>query len=230
MATNKKPAAKKPPAKKSRIVGDSKIDETMKKDSAAKRKKAEKDFADKQHPTIAKLGEEANPAPPLQYDPRVLLIRKIKIKGNNTVIIMQEGKNEKTQKDLTITSQQPRDEAFTAAFNALKPIALDVLELPDYANDASISGVTFTFNNKQGHGCVFTIRKSLARIAAPFWINTPLVTEDREAGGLGVLKAEYVEAVVAVLRHAVEFIDGKRGQMEMFDDDSKDDDSDEEQD
>lgn len=118
-------------------------------------------------------------------------------------------------KRTTLTSSDEPEKEFVDAMQALAPIVADLLELPkEYVAGLTIIGVSLSYNETQGRGCVVTCLKELAGFNAPLVLNTPHLAEDAEHGPTMPLRLS--QALGALCARAGRFKDGHRLQSDMF--------------
>ena len=116
--------------------------------------------------------------------------------------------------------QRARPELYDA-LRELLPHAVDLLELPDdYERGAKISGLSISYvGDAEDMGVVMTGQKTLSSCSAPFVFNTPfMMAEENDADQPSLGRAAAV-ALENVIDEAWKYVEGKRDQMSLFDED-----------
>lgn len=115
----------------------------------------------------------------------------------------------------SLTSYDDPEPEFGEAMQSLASIVVDLLGLPEgYTEGLTVSGVSLSYNDTQGRGCVITCLKELAAFNAPLVINTPHLAEDAEHGP--TMPGALSRALDELMIRATRFKNGQRQQMEMF--------------
>ena len=102
------------------------------------------------------------------------------------------------------------------ALQALVAPCCRYLDLPKtYGDDVIVSGVSFTWTNEI-MGAVVTLQKPLESCDAPLILNTPHGPVAPYAEGGMQLPEAMAKALTQVLAEAIDYINGERQQMDLF--------------
>lgn len=145
---------------------------------------------------------------------------KIKFNGYRVELIWSTrapGSLDETETKLS-SGAAPRPE-FVAAFNAFKPLALDLLELPEYGEGFIVTGLSINEEDNDGRGgLVITSMKTLKQANAPLVLNTPHLREpvdDNQDGAAGFYTEGMSGALATMLGEAKRYVNGERAQQEL---------------
>jgi hypothetical protein len=116
---------------------------------------------------------------------------------------------------------------FVAALVALRKHVAEICELGDlYCKDLEVRGASFSYAGEgEVMGATITALKKVTTARSPLVLNTPHLpsepyTED-DKSGTPCLSDEAVGALDDLCLRALEYVDGKRAQVEMFADAAK---------
>ena len=144
-----------------------------------------------------------------------LIINKIRsFKGKTSVSYVYKDKHG-TSESVLSTEEQP-DPKFLKRLRSFKDIAIKVCELGDVKNEVNVISISYKYDSKGNEiGGTIAISKALVNSAAPITINTPYLSfiKKKKLGNQDV--SEHKESFTELLKHAQEFIDGKRQQIKI---------------
>ena len=108
---------------------------------------------------------------------------------------------------------------FQKAFDALTPAVVQICELgEEYGNTLVVTGASFSYGGEaEVMGVVITAQKALCTANSPLIINTPhLPSEDVSGqGNEPTLSKKQVKALEELQRQTVNYVEGKRLQLEL---------------
>lgn len=145
-------------------------------------------------------------------------ITKIKFSGDDTTVHYMVDATT-TTKETMIKSTEERAPEFTKQMEAIAPLVGSMLGFDrDYAKGFTATGVSLSYNDSQGMGCVITIRRELEKMPLLI-INTPYVHEDMADTGFGGMPTVLAHEIKKLIGHAEKFVRGARRSGNLFVDD-----------
>lgn len=140
-------------------------------------------------------------------------ITKIKFDGNETTICYANHAGV-TENVTTLKCGKPRSPKFTKAFYEIIPFVVRMLNLPnDWEYDGTdIKEIDISKTDKKSHYRITLLRKH-PWFKTPLVIKTPIFVDDQMVDNLDF-------KLVRLQEHAIDFINGKREQTDMFEDES----------
>lgn len=143
---------------------------------------------------------------------------KIKLKEQKIFIVWE--KYEESTKAWDEYSLRCADPALPSLYEAMKKLdhhIAVICELPTTCEETiEATGVSFTYG-EDGRGCVITGKKLLKSNPAPMNLNTPYKVEDPQEGMEDyALSRECIDALRELEDEAFAYINGKRAQGNMF--------------
>ena len=147
-------------------------------------------------------------APAVDFDGKITYI-KIPVK-KEIPIIMYKKSNDRGTKEITFKSTGRATDNFIAALQNLAPYFLNVVEIPNKADETIITGVSFS---ETGVVIIGQIELTENDIKSPLNVNTPHVVFESESGGYTV--PEYAKNLIDELkRQAVLYMNGEAKEVQ----------------
>ncbi len=149
-------------------------------------------------------------------------VRKVKLLSGKTIIEFEKmnGEAEVLWDSLSLTSSAEPVPEMKIAVKSLAPAVCAMLELPDeWERNLIVHSVMMRYNDDDMTPCgaIIGARKVLKHGSSPFNFNSPYrPTTAKDAAS--ALPPEAVSLIDEVQEHALDFINGKRGQEELFPD------------
>lgn len=148
-------------------------------------------------------------------------VKKIKLVSGEPVLIWTEseiGPNDTVSS--CFKSKEDPHYSFTDAMYSLAPFVRLILEVPfDWAEELIVTSVIFSRHTKSGvKGAVMAGQAKLETAGAPFTFSTPHLPFDqyKEDGEAKLMPVEVQIALNFLESQAVDFLNGKRAQGELF--------------
>jgi len=154
-------------------------------------------------------------------------ITKVKYDGNKVEIRWQRmtvGEQNSTVES-KLTSDDPPEQEFVDALQTFKKHALNVCELPEddeWRDKVTVTGISVNHEDDERRGLVVTMQRDLDASNAPLVINMPHLRETLSSDDNPPQNAMPFELTVAIDRMAdaaERFVNGHRGQGDLFTDD-----------
>lgn len=151
--------------------------------------------------------------------------KKIKITSDDKLHIEYEKQNDLgTYDEYAMKSSEEALPSMYHAFDNLIPHVVEICELPDGDNLQhvyTIKGVSFSYGgDDEVMGATITATRALKNTNAPLVLNTPHKPQYAYADGAddsNCLTSECVEDLLLLCDEAQKFLDGKRAQTSLFD-------------
>jgi hypothetical protein len=142
----------------------------------------------------------------------------VKIKEDKVHIEYKKKRND-TWDDFSLTCHQAPAPGFVKAIDDLRPHVVEICELPkDYVSGLTVTGVTYTYaGDADIMAATIIAKKTLNSSNSPLLLNTPHKPSDADEKGAGspVLSSACVKILKKLQKEAIEYINGKRAQLEM---------------
>lgn len=145
-------------------------------------------------------------------------VQKVKVSNNRVRIEYVKGEDVEDGDEYMINSREAAAPELYKDFTDLQDDVIRICELPEsYKLGLSVISVSFSYT-KGVMGATITALKALAYSQAPLVLNTPhKPSEPYEEDGDDTycLPIDAVISLRLLIAHAIEYIDGKRAQLEL---------------
>lgn len=154
-------------------------------------------------------------------------IRKVKRKTEKGLIVEFERKSEGKWSKYSMNCIEQPDPRLFAAMDNLSGSVRSMCELPDDATTITVKGVSYSYGgDREVMGATIIAQRNLIHSNSPMNLLTPhKASEPYNEGGhidpKAILDAEDVELLQTLYQHVVEYVNGKREQTDLFEDNQK---------